>query len=732
MKKVYLSLLLFAVCMCATAQKRSSADAYEAALSFVKNKTNKAKQISEATKPITRGVGDKDYYIYNVEDNQGFVIVSGDERAETIIGYADSGSLEYDKMPPSMKAWLEGISLQLSKLPKTNTTQRRANAATTRFADIAPLVETQWNQISPYNSQLPVVTADNGYDYGAYYTGCVPTAMAQVMNYHKYPAVGVGHKTSKVYYKFESDGSYWWNTAKQSGYNCEVVFDADFANTHYDWANMKASYSSDDDKKSKEVVAVATLMKHCGIAANTTYGLEYSDGSSTGYLDALDALVNNFRYASSAHIVEKSDYTSSSWEKMLYTELTAKRPVICTGSNSKGGVGHAFICDGYMFNIYTGGYFHFNWGWGGYGDGYFKSSALIIDEESQYDIDLCAMIGIQPIVNVTSITLSESSVQLRSGSDMRLTATLLPVEASGMKVVWTSSNENVVSVEDDGTLHAKSEGKAVVTASTVDGDVKRASCNVQVVGLTKPVEVLLLNATELKMNVNGTATLRCTVQPEDATNKTLRWTSSNESVAKVDRNGSVKALGEGNAVITVESSDGSEIVEKCVVHVQNAGTPKRQDITDYDPADDIGKVDKPIVSGGLGKLIIQLRNGKTVVYALSEEPKMTFIGREFSVKTSDYTIGYNSSDILRYTFDLDEVTDIQKVVDAKDNNLVIEDGKLLLSRFAAKQTVEVFDVSGTLIVKGETNDEGALTLPLPKGKIVIVKCNDIITKLILR
>ena len=163
-------------------------------------------------------------------------------------------------------------------------------------------------------------------------------------------------------------------------------------------------------------------------------------------------------------------------------------------------------------------------------------------------------------VPVSSITLSEQALSLRVGQTVTLTATVLPYDATDKTVTWTSSNEAVATVDADGKVTAKALGQAVITAKC--GEVS-ATCAVTVI--PTPAESVTLSQTTASLKVNQTVALTATVMPEDATDKTVTWTSSNEAVATVDANGKVTAKALGKAVITASCGDASATCAVTVV-----------------------------------------------------------------------------------------------------------------------------------------------------------------------
>lgn len=357
------TLLLLAVLVCTAnqlfARQLSPAEALQRA------NGNRIAPASVASKPVFTAVENNKafFYVFADGDNNGYMIVSADDVAAPILGYADNGTFDADNMPANMKAFLDDYKREIAWATEKGISTYAATPTATRAA-IAPLVKTKWDQGNPYNLLCP---SDNG---GKCYTGCVATAMAQIMNYHKYPTRGVGSTTY---------------TPKMG-----ETLTANFGTTIYDWNNMVDTYTGNETEVQKN--AVATLMYHCGVAAYMEYG---SGASGAASVDAMMAFINNFDYDKSIVYYQRNNFKIAEWEDLIYNNLANVGPVYYDGENYEGG--HAFVCDGYK-----DGYFHINWGWSGMSDGYFRLSALDPDAQgaggssSGYNIGQGAILNIQP------------------------------------------------------------------------------------------------------------------------------------------------------------------------------------------------------------------------------------------------------------------------------------------------------------------------------------------------
>lgn len=346
---------------------------------FQKNSTQSSMKQAPARQMLTAVPALEGFYAFNIGAEDGFVLVSGDDRTPSILGYADQGSFDLDKMPAQMKAWFAGYSEQISYIKRNPSAvaMRKINVK----RSIAPLLKSTWGQAEPFNDKCPMFVTDV-----RSLTGCVATCMSQVMKYYEWPAATLDELPA-----------YSCTTGYTMEFGADPIFvqvDGVPAGTTLDWANMLLDYSYSENATAN--AAVATLMH----AAGASVGMEYRDatngGSSTSNLRAVYALQHYFGYAESLAYVQRKNYTSEAWNEMVYQELQAKRPVMIGGNSSEGG--HAFLIDGYS----SDNYFHINWGWEGYCDGYYLLSICNpTDEEGPtmaggYNFDQDALIGIQP------------------------------------------------------------------------------------------------------------------------------------------------------------------------------------------------------------------------------------------------------------------------------------------------------------------------------------------------
>lgn len=303
-------------------------------------------RLSKVVKQVTNN---QQFYIFQNTNGEGYVIVSADDIAQPILGFSDKGNTE--NIPDNMRWWLSEYDREIQWAiaqgiePDEETLaewQNLTRAPQAKQADVivAPLIKTGWSQSPRYNNKCPYDSDEQK----RCLTGCVATAMAQVMKYWEFPEHGYG--------------SYSYTHSKYG------ELSADFENTYYDWDNMPNTLGN--SSSATQINAIATLMYHCGVAVNMKYG---TDGSSANSWWVTSAFQDFFGYSDEARLCSKDNYSLSEWENKLQLELLFGRPLFYGGRGSSGG--HAFICDGWR----SDDYYHFNWGWGEQ-DGYYSLSAL--------------------------------------------------------------------------------------------------------------------------------------------------------------------------------------------------------------------------------------------------------------------------------------------------------------------------------------------------------------------
>jgi hypothetical protein len=338
MKKLTFLLISVFVSLLSFAGEVTEQDALQKAQQFMKGKQFKQMNLHRA--PSMAGNA---YYVFNAEDG-GFVIVSGDDRTAEILGYSETGVFDWGKAPSNVK-WLLNFYKQFIDHLGTNPTQARSSDTPVSASDkktITSFVKTQWGQFAPYNNQCPELNGERCA------TGCVATAMAQIINYCKWPQ----EQTGTV-------------AAYQTG--TEKINMSQLSPTSFDWDHMQEA-------------DIARLMLYCGQSVQMDYGIVES-----GAMVEDAPFKDVFGYSKSVRIISR-DVMYSEWENILYDELANNRPILYKGGN------HAWVIDGYK-----DGLFHMNWGWDGDLDGYYKITDLTEDDfVIKYEWNQSALIGILP------------------------------------------------------------------------------------------------------------------------------------------------------------------------------------------------------------------------------------------------------------------------------------------------------------------------------------------------
>lgn len=309
----------------------------------------------------------------------GFAVVSSSEETPMVLAYSRSGDLNLSDNNPGFNWWLNATKKALlHSAPKWETTKPDPS----RFPlSVQPLLTTVWGQREPFKFMCPFdsYVEDNSLygtympDAGHYSVGCGPLAMAQYMNFYKFPKHGVGEESVMVKY---NQGN--------------VTLHVDFESASYDWANMNNDYQG--EYTPQQGMAVAQLCYHCGVAAQTTWN---SLGGGTTDERILNAFIKHFNYNDTAHYVARQLYDEPTWMEMIYSILSSGNPIFYSAKdiNLEEGIiaGHNFIVDGYDEN----GLVHVNWGWYGLENGYFDVALLNVMQYT-YDNWQAMYLGLYP------------------------------------------------------------------------------------------------------------------------------------------------------------------------------------------------------------------------------------------------------------------------------------------------------------------------------------------------
>lgn len=287
-----------------------------------------------------------EYYVVSRGENAGYVIVAGDDCSPSILGHVDSGNFCYDELPDGLKDMLASYAEQVTASASLGIKYTASSKAD--HAKIGPLLTTEWGQKSPFNDLSPVLNSTTTQRYAS---GCVATAMAQVLNYHKWATKVTGN-----------------GTAICAAKKLTLDMDGDVI----DYSKMLDKYTIKADTvgagTAEQRAEVAKLLHDLAFSVNMDWS-----GTSGGTSQCLipSGLYNHWGVDKGIHCVHRILMdTDEEWDSLLYAELSTNGPVLYAGRNFESG--HSFVCDGYSGN----GMYHFNWGWYGMSNGDFLLSAL--------------------------------------------------------------------------------------------------------------------------------------------------------------------------------------------------------------------------------------------------------------------------------------------------------------------------------------------------------------------
>ena len=387
MKKIYALVFLCMGSLMLMAAPITQEEGRTVAATFLKAQYGNAPvslQQAETCQRFTRGVQTDCFYIYNTDN--GFVIVSADTRVRPILGYSTEGVFNPQDVPFALRDLLdsyadeimaivanvpepdEQLAAEWQSLMDGSYEPRRSGRSVDALLDDETGIN-NWQQNNGYNYYCP---ADANGPAGKCYVGCCALSMGQVMHYWQHPTQGVGSHSYECNHSESLNGLY-------GDYG---TLSANFGNTTYNYALMPNNLNS--STPSNQILAIAKLLYHCGVAIEMWYG---NQGSMGFHTDIANALETYFKY-DECLTVWKSNY-SGNWEDLLKGDLDLGRPIIYCAYADVGG--HEFVCDGYNDN----NYFHFNMGWGGYYNGYYAIDNL----NAQYNFNSShgAVAHIRPI-----------------------------------------------------------------------------------------------------------------------------------------------------------------------------------------------------------------------------------------------------------------------------------------------------------------------------------------------
>ena len=608
MKHLLLTISMLLLTIEVSAGDISREQACEIAGQFLKKKSiERMLTPVETQKPMRRGSnGEADcFHVFNVGQDEGFVIVSGDDRTPEILGYSLSGSFDADNLPPAMKALLNHYSEEIRLIQEGSAV---AAARRAPHPSVAEMMTVKWGQDDPYNRKTMTGYYTNGNSFQCV-TGCVATAMAQVL-YHQHfvdktQAEIPGYQNPLIY----REGTGYMNAVP--------------AGTVLDWAHMVDSYNGSETETQKN--AVASLMMYCGVAVHMRYAYKESAASVS---DIPEALKTYFGYSRGTRYVSRSSYSADDWDNLIYHEIASGRPVIYGGINQNGG-GHAFILHGYDGN----GRYAINWGWAGYQDNYFMLDDLTPPSQGTsggYNYDQEAVIYLTKedgtfkedvIATVSGIAIGDMvfdsqnylviptgqsyqasrnnaggvsfALSLTYSSDLANTyyfdlgygiqnaegnligdVEMLSYKWDLKQGLWRTTatgTSNFAPGCSEGTYYIKAycrENGTQDWSVCKDADkfavkmvVSSSTMKFEVVDIStpdpepqpEPVATVTLNKKEVVVKKNKTVTLKATVSPETLADKSVKWKSSNTKIATVSSSGKVTGVKTGTVTITCTS-----------------------------------------------------------------------------------------------------------------------------------------------------------------------------------
>ena len=299
------------------------------------------KKMAKAGSRISIKESEPQYYIYTARDNNGFVIVSGDDALPSIVGYSTEYIGENKEMPAVLIEWLNEYSLYVDEVRAGNTAPAQRSAKAGKTA-IAPMLQTSWDQTAPYNNLCPEISGQKTP------TGCTATAMAQIMKFHEWPITPI----KAVAWESNITGK------------TETI---DLTKRTYNWSNMLNHYRN--GYTAEQAQEVAQLMVDVGKAIQSSYSL---NGTGSNESLAANALVNVFDYSKAICIMKRTDFTEDEYVQAIRENLSARRPVLYVGTGLNYQGGHAFVCDGIDANDLL----HIDWGWNGAFNGYYDMTYM--------------------------------------------------------------------------------------------------------------------------------------------------------------------------------------------------------------------------------------------------------------------------------------------------------------------------------------------------------------------
>jgi len=398
------------------------------------------------------------YYVYNVQGDNGFIIVSADDDITPILAYSLVGKYDVKaSLPPAFVDWMgnykkqikqikEKISVQSNTVKSTWTRTLIKNYSANNDISyyITPLLDKDsisWDQGCDYNSNCPNDSRCTDYCIHTP-VGCVAVAMGQIMRFWKYP------KSSNAIPSYSDDDNKDEKGSIIS--NSNYGYMNGVGSTTYNWIEIPNKLTSKSTVIQKN--AVSQLLYNCALSVKMNFGPSGSDANS---IEAFYSFNNYFNYHNSIQYIKKNDYSNiDDWINTIKTEINSDRPVFYRADDTSGKVGHAFVCDGYDSN----NMFHFNWGWGGASNQTYCYIYSLIPDGSGYNFSNNeeAIIGIVPDrADLIPINPKLSTYTVQAGSTILASCdedNSGPIDAGTHTLSMYLSADNILTAGENGDI----------------------------------------------------------------------------------------------------------------------------------------------------------------------------------------------------------------------------------------------------------------------------------------
>ena len=600
------------------------------------------------------------FYVFNNEAG-GFVIVSGDDTIEPILGFSDSGSFNVATMSSGLRDMLSIYKQEISKLIEDHQPNiRRKNPQKSNgWNNIEPMVTTRWNQNEPYNNLCPIDPADGQ----RFAVGCTAVALAQVLNYHQWPQIGYGSV------------SYDWNGEQLS---------TDLSQIHFDWEMMKPEYLEGDDAQ-----AVSSLMYYCALSVKSQFS---SDGTS-GWINSSD-LHRLFGYKN-AMWQSLANTSLDEFESIIYQDLLQQRPVLFSSKDPEKG-GHMMVIDGYK----EGGYFHINFGWGGDCDGFFKLSVIDTDWYS-FTADQSIIYNIIPDRNapLQSDIYPKESYQLSNDGTIlvKWSGDETNIDLGAEAALW-----NVESIAD----HAFENCTAL---GTIQIPIRITNIGTGVfVGCTALRQIVIGDGHENYSVRDGMLMANSETKVVASTAKTNIVIPA--TVAEIDAeafSNSMKlrqvAVQNSTPPYLSSTAFGETDCSRVTLYVPKESLSSYKSANVWNQFSDIIATEKP----GHKKMIVYTTDGGKTEISLSQKPQFKNIGTALELSSSGRSMTYSLDKLLKVTFE-------EKIFAAGDVNgddkVELSDIVAIVNRIGGKKLPGFIEEAADVNTDGTINIADVVTI----------------------